>query len=83
MTYYVYILQAGDGTFYTGQTKDPENRLKRHNAGRVRSTKIKTPWRIVHTERFATRTEAMKREKQIKARKSRAYIESLVRTSRA
>ena len=32
--YYVYILQCGDGTYYTGSTTDLERRLDAHANGR-------------------------------------------------
>ena len=81
MPYVVYILQADDGTFYTGETKDLARRLKQHQAGRVQSTKSRTGWHIVHTEEFPTHLEAVKREREIKRRKSRKYIEKLIETS--
>ncbi|HMK75378.1 MAG TPA: hypothetical protein VK568_04245 [Thermodesulfobacteriota bacterium] len=40
------------------------------------------PWKLTHREVVSTRSEAMKREKQIKRMKSREYIEQLVRASR-
>ena len=41
------------------------------------------PWRLVFFETFATRSEALLREKQIKAKKSRKYIQYLVDNKRA
>ena len=81
MPFFVYILQSDDGTFYVGQTNNLGNRLQRHNGGHVRSTKAKVPWRLVYFEEYAVRAEAMKRERGIKGRKSRKYIERLVGTS--
>jgi putative endonuclease len=77
----VYILQS-DSTrrFYVGSTSDIEKRLGYHNAGKCRSTRKRGPWRIVHTEPFETRGEALIREQHIKAMKSRGYIEDLLQT---
>ncbi len=36
------------------------------------------PWRLVYFEMFETRTEAIKRENEIKSKKSRKYIEVLI-----
>ena len=47
---------------YTGVTEDVETRLKKHNDGKVRSTKAWRPWVIVHMEEYATLGEAKKRE---------------------
>ena len=83
MAYTVYILQSeANGTYYIGSTADLNERLQRHNQGRSRYTKTGIPWKIVHTEQFDTRSQATQRERQIKKRKSREYIEALVRTSR-
>ena len=36
------------------------------------------PWKIVYKEKYNTKSEAMKREYEIKRKKSRKYIESLI-----
>jgi putative endonuclease len=67
MPYYVYILLCQDGTFYTGYTKNVEERAKLHANGRgAKYTKSHPPKEITHVEQFASRSEAMKREKTIK-----------------
>ncbi len=63
--------------FYVGSTGELENRLTEHNAGECKSTKRGKPWKLVHTEEFATRAEAMKKEKQIKARGIGRYLEDI------
>jgi len=83
MSYHVYILQSeADGSYYVGSTQDLDARVHRHNEGRSKYTKTKRPWELVHTEKFPSRSDAVKRENQIKARKSRKFIEKLVRASR-
>ena len=65
--YYVYILVSKvDGTLYTGQTTDLSDRLKRHNKGQIRVTKVKAPWQLGYVEVFQTRSEAMWREWELK-----------------
>ncbi|MBI5078768.1 GIY-YIG nuclease family protein [Candidatus Saganbacteria bacterium] len=72
----VYVLASvKNGRYYTGSTRDLENRLKEHNAGKIKSTKAFIPYKIVYKETFSTYTEARKRELYIKKRKSRKYIE--------
>ena len=67
MPYYVYILLCQDGTFYTGYTKNVEERAKLHANGRgARYTKSHPPQEIVYVEQFISRSESMKREKAIK-----------------
>jgi len=83
MAYFVYILQsASDGSYYVGHTSNIEDRLNRHNQGRSLYTRGKAPWKLIHREEFASRSEASKRERQIKAQKDRQYIIQLVRASR-
>ena len=67
MAYYVYILLCGDGSYYTGYTHNLENRLEQHLNGKgSRYTRMKKLKRIVYMELFSSRSEAMKREKEIK-----------------
>ncbi len=78
MPYWVYILQSETtGRYYVGQTNDLEDRLKRHAEGRTLANRNRGPWRLVLSESFDTRAAAVQREREIKARKSRAYLERL------
>ena len=80
MAHFVYIIQSqSDGSYYVGETHDVELRVQRHNEGWSRSTKAKRPWTVVHTEQYASRTEALRREREIKGWKSRTRIEELIR----
>ena len=84
MTYYVYIIKSlKDGSYYVGSTQDLDSRLERHNQGRSLYTKSKHPWDLVYSEEFPNRSSALKRENEIKRRKSKGFIENLVRTSRS
>ncbi|MHA1785453.1 MAG: GIY-YIG nuclease family protein [Candidatus Helarchaeota archaeon] len=68
--YHVYILEctssSGKKTFYTGYTKSIEERIKQHAEGRgaryTRGKKIK----LLFYQSFNTRSEAMRRERDIK-----------------
>jgi len=43
-------------SFYKGQTKDQSNRMTKHNAGLVKSTKYGIPWILVwHTLKKSVR----------------------------
>ena len=69
---YTYILRCGDGTLYTGWTKDLEKRLATHNAGRgARYTRARLPVTLLWYEIHEDPGEAMRREAAIK-RLSRA-----------
>ncbi len=64
---YVYLLRCADGSLYCGWTTDPTARLKTHNAGRgAKYTRSRLPVKLVYTEAFETRQEALSREWHIK-----------------
>jgi putative endonuclease len=66
--FYVYILKSlVCGKHYIGQTKDLIKRVEHHNSPRAKWTKRHQPWKLVHQEEYLTRSEAMRRESQIKA----------------
>ncbi|MFH1398443.1 MAG: GIY-YIG nuclease family protein [Candidatus Omnitrophota bacterium] len=79
MVYYVYVLKNDQGRYYMGSTKDIELRLRQHNQNSVRSTKNKGPFKLVYKEIFGTRTEARKRENQVKGYKNSDYTKRLVK----
>jgi len=63
----VYILECRDGTFYTGITGDIRNRVTAHNEGRgAKYTKGRGPVRLLYDEKVQGRSEALKREMEIK-----------------
>jgi putative endonuclease len=65
--HFVYIAECADGSLYTGYTNDVAKRIEAHNAGKgAKYTKSRCPVRPVHTERYATKEEALRREAQIK-----------------
>jgi putative endonuclease len=81
MDCFVYVLgSTGNGRHltYVGWTNDLERRLARHNAGTgARSTRGRQ-WVVLHSERFATRREAMSREWHLK--RDRAFRKQLAQT---
>jgi putative endonuclease len=76
----VYIIYSNKiDQYYIGQTENLENRLYRHTNSGSKSTKKANDWVIKYTEEFSTRSLAMKREAEIKRKKSRSYIENLIK----
>lgn len=66
-SFFVYIIECIDGSYYTGYSKDVQARFQLHKKGKAaRYTRMHKPWKIVFTEGFPSRKSAMKREKQIK-----------------
>ena len=77
--YYTYIIQSQkNGKFYTGSCQDIQIRIERHNAGATPSTKSGRPWKLVYSENYENNSDALKREREIKSKKSRKYIEFLI-----
>lgn len=67
MGYYTYVLRSlKNGDLYIGSTENVEKRVAMHNGGRVRSTKGYRPWQLLQHEPFATRSEAVLRERFLK-----------------
>lgn len=65
--YYLYILECGDKTLYTGITTDLDRRFKEHTSGSgSRYALARRPVRIVYSEICASRSEASKREAEVK-----------------
>jgi len=80
MPYYVYIIICEDGAFYTGYTQDVEARMKLHKLGRgAKYVRTHQPKKVVYLEKFDTRSNAMKREREIKRlpRKEKQKLTSL------
>ncbi|MCP4638913.1 MAG: GIY-YIG nuclease family protein [bacterium] len=76
MAYCVYILRSeSTGKTYVDQTNDLKRRLAQHNDPDCRLTlhakRHKGPWGLLHSEEYATRTEAMRYEKQLKSGQGR------------
>ncbi|MCD8152338.1 MAG: GIY-YIG nuclease family protein [Clostridiales bacterium] len=64
---YTYILECGDGSFYTGWTNNIEKRLEAHQSGAgAKYTRGRGPIRLVCLEVYETQSEAMHREAYIK-----------------
>lgn len=68
MTWQVYIIEADDGTLYTGITTDLERRFAEHLRGPrgARYFAGRRPLRVVYREAAADRSAACRREAEIK-----------------
>jgi putative endonuclease len=83
MAFSVYILQSEfSGRYYVGQTRNLRERVAYHQANYSKALRNRGPWKLVHLEEFATRGEAVKRERYIKRQKDRQFIEALCSASR-
>lgn len=65
--HYVYIVKCKDESLYTGYAKNVEQRVEKHNKGLgAKYTKVRRPVVLVYQEVYETKSEALKREYQIK-----------------
>ena len=70
--FYVYVLESSTtDRRYTGSCEDVADRLRRHNASDSKATKHGTPWVLVYCEAFATRSEAIRKERYFKTGRGR------------
>ena len=78
MKHYAYILECADGTYYCGYTNDLDKRIETHNAGKgAKYTRARLPVRLVYSEEYDTKEEAMSREWHLK-QLSRAQKDVLI-----
>ncbi len=79
MSFWVYILLCADNSYYTGHTDNLEERLAKHETGEFEGyTSARLPVRLMFSEQFLTREEALSCERQIKGW-SRKKKEALMR----
>ena len=68
MSYFVYILECADKSYYVGSTNNLEKRLKQHNESKwgAHYTKIRRPVTVKYSEQFESLIDARRREAEIK-----------------
>lgn len=67
-TWTLYIIGAANGALYTGITTDPERRFAEHASGKgAKFFRGNPPQEIVYREEFPNRSEASRREAEVKA----------------
>jgi len=78
--YLFYILySASKGKYYIGHTGMAiEERLRKHNSNHKGFTGGVGDWKVFWIETFITKEMAYKREREVKAWKSRQRVEQLI-----
>ena len=81
MKYTVYVIyNSSQRKTYVGHTSSLPHRLAQHNSGLSTWTaKYPGTWDLIHQESFDSRSDAMRREKQLKTGGGRCFIQSLVK----
>ncbi len=76
MNHFIYILECSDSSYYTGYTNQLDKRIKTHNLGKgAKYTRSRLPVKLVYTEKYETKSEALKREYAIKKLSRKQKIE--------
>ncbi len=66
--WFVYILKCADNSLYVGSTTNLERRLSEHNEGKGGAyTRARLPVKRVYEQALTNRSEAQKRESEIKS----------------
>ncbi len=66
--YFVYLIECGDHSLYTGITTDVKRRFAEHKSGKgSHYTSSRGVVKVVYTEEHPNRSSALKREAQIKS----------------
>jgi putative endonuclease len=78
-----YIIQSINyKRYYIGYSQNAIYRLAQyHNEGKCKSTKHYIPYKIIKIEKFKTKTEALKREKQLKKMKNGNEFKKIIERS--
>jgi len=80
--FYVYVIyNSSSRKIYIGQTNNLEKRLLEHNSklGNHFTAKLDGEWILIYKEDLNSRSEAIKREKQLKSFKGREFIRGLIK----
>lgn len=76
---YVYILEASDGTYYTGWTNNLDSRYRKHCRGLgAKYTRSKKRLKLIYVEEFGDKQAAMQREYAIKQWSRQQKIDLIV-----
>jgi len=79
--FYVYVIYNRiSHTIYIGQTADIQKRVESHNRkfGNHFTARFEGEWILIYNESLPTRSEAIKREKQLKSSRGRAYLSQYI-----
>jgi predicted GIY-YIG superfamily endonuclease len=72
--WFVYILKLNNGNYYKGCTNDLDNRITKHQQGKVPSTCENIPVELVSYTAFADKHKAFMFEKYLKSGSGRAFL---------
>ena len=75
----MYAIKSGaDDRIYVGMSMNIEKRLKEHNSGMTKSTKLYGPWKIIFTEKCENWESGRQRGKYYKSGAGKEFLKRLV-----
>lgn len=81
LMYYVYVIYNQVAhKFYIGQTQNLKERPVLHNKGVFKgyTSRFQDEWKLIYSESVTTRSEALKREKQLKSFRGREFVKQYI-----
>ena len=76
--YWVYALKSVSKKYiYVGITDNIDRRIMQHNAGRSKTTRFYSPFKLIYSEATDTRQNARKREKYLKSGVGKEFLKKL------
>jgi len=80
MNYFtVYVIKSKEGLHYTGMTEDFSKRLYEHNNYKLSFwTKRGSEWKLIYSENFSNKIDALKKEKWLKSGVGREFLKNNV-----
>ena len=85
MSWYVYLVECGDGSLYCGVTTNPEHRVYAHNGlrpGGAKYTRSRRPVRLAACVKQADKSSALRLEETIKKAPRSVKVERLLAAAR-
>ena len=80
--FYVYILiSLRDNGLYIGYTNNLKNRLILHANRKVSSTRLRTPFKLIHYEYFVNSKDAKAREEFLKSGYGRKQLKEFLKNT--
>jgi putative endonuclease len=77
-SYYFYVVECSDGSYYAGYTNNLSVRIRKHNEGKgAKYTRSRTPVKLIFSRKYETKQEALQAEyrfKQLSRKEKEQFI---------
>ena len=78
--FYTYVIESKkDHKWYTGSTNDLRKRFNDHNHDRIKSTKKRSPFKLIYYEACMNEGDARAREKYLKSGMGKRYLKNRIK----